>query len=136
MFNPTSVPSNLHAHPPCKVNSRAQKRTRRMLPQVKMLDQTTFEFVIVFFSFSFISRKQKSSTGWNVKEIYITIRSKFTSIPQTLLALLISLNILLLLCRVLLLPLLIHLVLLIAIVLVGSWGPEVGLLRYGHPHLQ
>ena len=55
--------------------------------------------------------------------------------PETLLALLISLNILLLLCPVLL-PLLIHLVLLIAIILVGSWGPEVGLLRYGHPHLQ
>ena len=81
MFNLTSVPSDLHAHPSCKVDSRAEERARRMLPQVKILDQTTWEFVIVFFSFSFISRKQKSSTGWNVIEIYITIRSKFTSIP-------------------------------------------------------
>ena len=41
MFNLTSVPSDLHAHPPCKVDSRAEERARRMLPQVKILDQTT-----------------------------------------------------------------------------------------------
>ena len=43
-----SVASDLHAHPPRKVDPTAQERARRLLPHVKIFNQTTFVFVFWF----------------------------------------------------------------------------------------
>ena len=39
-----SVASDLHAHPPRKVDPTAQERARRLFPHVKIFHQTTFVF--------------------------------------------------------------------------------------------
>ena len=49
----TPVASDLHAHPPRKVNPGAQKGARRLFPHVKIVNQTTF-FVFVFLLYLYL----------------------------------------------------------------------------------